>query len=123
MNWPNVEKGAKMYARDKIGNKMPIIANCIVWMTIFLRLNPGNPSYQIEANNCWTLACAQNCLRKLVYYLKVYCCEVFTKCKETVKAQVYKLSNNYKFLLDSNCQFQTGQLHPSVCLCKYFRQK
>lgn len=61
---PIPECGAIIYAILKNGNKHPIRIISAACSTMFFRLKPGKPSYQIDANNCCTLGCATNCNQK-----------------------------------------------------------
>lgn len=52
---------------------------------IFFRRKPGSPSYQIEANSCWTFGCDTNCRR---------CC---TREKGLIKLQIFTFNYRERF--------------------------
>ena len=60
--------------------------NDIACRNMFFCRNPGSPSYQIEANNCWTLGWATN-------------------CKQIVSVLLSFQSLSYSFLLVFNRKF------------------
>lgn len=60
IRFPNKDLGAKMYRTAQSGASSPMPMIIIILYAICWRRNPGNPSYQIEASNCWQWACATN---------------------------------------------------------------
>lgn len=61
ISWPILESGFNMYIEPYIANIAPSFPTSIICLTILFRRNPGKPSYQMAANNCWTFGWATNC--------------------------------------------------------------
>jgi hypothetical protein len=57
--------GAIMYIREKMGNETAMRTVSRNWKNMFLRRNPGRPSYQIDARSCWTFGWVTNYKRNM----------------------------------------------------------
>lgn len=57
--------GIIMYISDQKGKETAMRTISITWRSVFLHRNPGRPSYQIDANSCWTLGWVTNYKRNM----------------------------------------------------------
>jgi hypothetical protein len=57
--------GTIMYISDQKGKETAMRTISRTWNSAFLHRNPGRPSYQIDANCCWTLGWVTNYNRNI----------------------------------------------------------
>lgn len=57
--------GTIMYISDQKGKETAMRTISRTWNSVFLYRNPGRPSYQIDANSCWTLGWVTNYNRNI----------------------------------------------------------
>jgi hypothetical protein len=57
--------GIIMYISDQKGKETAMRTISRTWNSVFLHWNPGRPSYQIDANSCWTLGWVTNYNRNM----------------------------------------------------------
>jgi hypothetical protein len=87
--------GTIMYISDQKGKETAMRTIPRTWNRVFLHRNPGRPSYQIDANSCWTLGWATNYNRNMW--------EVFNS------TQTFKTLTNVTYFFVKLCHMSTLQ--------------